>query len=53
MWEPASSGMGMQDVEPWISAQCVKEPKSSQESWRMWDTHSMNSFGLKCEMKFD
>lgn len=32
MWEPASSGMGIQEVEPWCRAQCVREPKSSQDS---------------------
>lgn len=47
MWEPASRGMGMQEVEPWCRAQCVRDPKRSQDSWRMWDTHSMNSFGLQ------
>lgn len=47
MWEPASRGMGMHEGEPWCRAQCVREPKSSQDSWRMWDTHSMNSFGLR------
>ncbi|KAG7277880.1 hypothetical protein CRUP_036280 [Coryphaenoides rupestris] len=46
MCEPASSGMGMQAVEPWYRAQWVREPSSSQDSWRMWDTHSMNSLGL-------
>lgn len=46
MWEPASRGMGMQEVEPWCRAQWVREPSSSQDSWRMWETHSMNSFGL-------
>ena len=46
MCEPASRGMGMQEVEPWNRAQCVSEPSSSQESCRMWDTHSMNSLGL-------
>lgn len=51
MWEPASRGMGIQEVEPWSRAQCVREPKSSQDSWRMWDTHSINSFGLQIEKK--
>ena len=51
MWEPASSGMGIQEVEPWWRAQCVREPRSSQDSWRMWETHSMNSFGLRIEKR--
>lgn len=32
MWEPASRGMGMQEVEPWCRAQCVREPRSSHDS---------------------
>lgn len=47
IWDPASSGMGIQHEEPWCKALWVREPSSSQDSWRMCDTHSMNSLGLR------
>lgn len=47
MWEPASRGMGRQGEEALgQTALCVRDPRSSQDSRRMWETHSMNSLGL-------
>jgi hypothetical protein len=47
MWEPASRGMGRHGEEALgQTALCVRDPRSSQDSNRMWETHSMNSLGL-------
>lgn len=47
MWEPASRGMGRQGEEALgQTALCVRDPSSSHDSNRMWETHSMNSLGL-------
>lgn len=47
MWEPASRGIGRQGEEALgQTALWVRDPRSSQDSSRMWETHSMNSLGL-------
>lgn len=47
MWEPASRGMGRHGEEAFgHTALWVREPRSSQDNRRMWETHSMNSLGL-------
>lgn len=51
--EPASSGIGMQDDgEFGQTTLCVRDPRSSQDSKRMCETHSMNSFGLSRKSGF-